>query len=253
MLCDKLTSQEARILALEGSKWVVERKLDGIRAVIEGGKLFDRRGKEITALFPEFIGLSTIQEVVDGEIIANTGEFNDISGRMHMKDKFQIGLCAKMNPATFVAFDIVRSGDLIARKYELHMKFFPIGVPKFDWMQLVVSFSSFEDGWDKVQEYGWEGVILKDRHSTYQQGVRSKDWLKVKNFEETIAEFTKLEIHPRGVRLETAAGRSVNVNGAQAKDVIAQFKLHGKVSGEIQFLPQRGSTAWRFPSWRGMV
>jgi uncharacterized protein YkuJ len=44
----------------------------------------------------------------------------------------------------------------------------------------------------------------------------------------------------------------VNVNGAQAEEVTRIFKEKGKVVGEVQYLPQSDSDAWRFPSWRGL-
>lgn len=252
MLCQAATIGQARVLFLSG-EWVVERKLDGVRAYIEGGRLFDRRGVDITRKFPEFVGLEKVAAVLDGEIVAQSGEFNDVSGRMHLRDALKIRLSAKGCPARFVAFDMV-SGEVWEKRWALLQRvYFHDGVPLWDWMRLVPSFVSLEEGWGKVLEGGWEGLVLKRRGSLYQEGKRSADWLKVKSWSEVVATFTKLDVHNKGCRLETVDGRSVNVNGAQAEEVIERFNRVGVVLGEVQFLVQSGSVAWRFPSWRGLV
>ena len=248
MLCSKISVDEGRILGL-GEKFVVERKLDGIRAYVEGGRLYDRRGKEITRQFPEFVGLSGIEGTFDGEIVAASGEFNDVSGRVHLRDKLIISLLAKKHPARFVIFDVVMSGTIEQRRSAMEKAAL---WDRFEWCHQVPSFCSFEEGWDKVQECGWEGLILKRKGSTYQEGVRSQEWKKCKAFSETTAVFTKLEVHNRGCHLETADGRSVNVNGAQAEEVKQRFKRDKQVICEVQYLPQKDSVAWRFPSFRGL-
>lgn len=253
MLCQPCTVEDAR-LQYDSTEWVVERKLDGVRAYIQGGRLYDRRGVDITKRFPEFSQIETIMDVLDGEIVAQSGEFSDVSGRMHLRDEFKVKILSKKSPAIFVAFDIVVPGVRVTNRIaQLSTGYFPRGIPRFDWMNEVPRFSDFEDGWDKVNAGGWEGLILKQRDSVYQEGKRSADWLKVKAFAEATAVFVKLENHPRGVRLETADGRSVNVNGAQADEVKERFKKNGKVKCEVQYLPQNNSDAWRFPSFRGLV
>ena len=75
----------------------------------------------------------------------------------------------------------------------------------------------------------------------------------MKNFKETTAVFTKCEDHPRGITIETADGRRVVVNGAQAASVKQLIEQNGSVTAEIQHLPQKDSNAWRFPSFRGVI
>lgn len=250
MLCDKITYEQALQLSHIGG-WIVEQKYDGLRAYIENGKLWDRRGKDITQQFPEFVGLSSIKELVDGEIIAQSGEFNDISGRVHLRDPFAIRVLAKKSPARFMAFDMVTKDKLDIRKSLL------AGLQnKYSWLEVSawedLTRHALEQRWQEVWDKGYEGLVIKHRESTYQEGVRSPIWLKLKSFCETTAVFTKLEVHPRGVRLETDDGKSVNVNGAQAKKVQEQFDKQGYVTCEVQFLPQNNSEAWRFPSFRAL-
>lgn len=256
MLCQPCPLEKARELLKEANGMIMEQKFDGVRGVINDGRLFDRRGKDITHLFPEFVGIEKVKEILDGEIIAKSGEFNDVSGRVHLKDKFTISLVSKKESAIFMAFDCIVDGSpLMDRKERLSKVVNGYAFPWLfasDWKD--ADKDRFEVAWQMVLQNFQEGIVLKRKASLYQFGKRSDDWLKVKGFQEVTAVFTKLEDHPKGCRLETADGRrSVNVNGFQAKEVKEIFLRDGKVTCEVQFLPQKDSDAWRFPSMRGLV
>ena len=253
MLCTPLSIDDAhKLVANEG--YIVEEKFDGVRAYIEDGKLFDRRGADITKRFPEFTGIERLNGF-DGELVVAKGQFSDVASRMHLRDKFQIGVLSKRSPVTFMAFDYFAESDepLSQRK-----KFLSREVAKAAerWLKdaefSVASPNNLEEMWDRIIEERKEGVVIKRLDSTYQFGKRSPEWVKMKAWTEATATFTKLAEHPKGVRLETADGRSVNVNGAQAQDVKKRFEKAGKVTCEVQFLPQKDSDAWRFPSFRGI-
>lgn len=247
MLCTKMLPEEAENLSDE---WVMENKFDGVRAVIRDGKLWCRRGNEITSRFPEFVGLEKLKQCYDGEIIAQSGEFNDISGRMHLRDKFQINLRSKKSPAIFMAFDLPDAqGDNEARREMLVKTKCP------QWMQIAEQFEmgDFKELWTNILENNLEGVVVKRKDARYVQGSRSNGWKKVKAFQETTATFTSYEVHPRGIKMMTADERTVNVNGEQAKGVKDAIDTKGFVKAEIQYLPQKDSDAWRFPSFRGVV
>ena len=252
MLCQKCTIEQAREL-VKTDVFVIQRKVDGVRAFIENGRLFDRRGKEITQQFPEFTGLSQIAQTIDGEIVAQSGDFNDISGRVHLRDKFRISLSSKKIPAIFMAFDMPEVNEQLQARLD-GLKLFA-EQRGFGWLHVLEWFEGerLDERWNTVQENAWEGLVMKRVSAKYQPGVRSNDWLKIKAFIETQAEFVKYEVHPKGVTIETVEGRRVVVNGAQSSDVVAEFKQNGKVIAEIQYLPQKDSDAWRFPSFRKLV
>lgn len=247
MLCTKMLPDDAKKLS---DDWVIENKFDGVRAVIRDGKLWCRRGNDITSRFPEFVGLEKMKQCYDGEVVAQSGEFNDVSGRMHLRDKFQIGLRSKMNPAIFMAFDLPDAqGDNEARREMLVKTKCPV------WMQIAEQFEivEFPVLWKDILANTQEGVVVKRKDAMYVQGSRSSGWRKVKAFLETTAVFVKYEVNPRGVTIETADGRRVVVNGGQAPAVKAAIDTSGSVKAEIQYLPQKDSDAWRFPSFRGVV
>lgn len=246
MLCQPATLEEAK-RRVAGGEWVVEEKYDGIRAYIEGGRLYDRRGQDITEKFPEFVGLSQITAVLDGEVLCD--EFSQVQSRMHTKAAFMRKVLATKHPAVFMAFDYVVPGQPLWARMERLMKFDGI----LPWLRVVQGGKDVDGRWKEVTDAGREGIVVKDMGSVYEEGKRSPSWLKVKAFVETTAVFVKLDEHPKGVRLETADGKSVNVNGAQAREVKERFRKDGKVECDVQYLPQKDSEAWRFPSFRGLV
>jgi ATP-dependent DNA ligase len=251
MLCRKLAYEHAKSKVHPGNFYVLEQKYDGVRAYIEDGKLYDRREQEITKKFPEFEGLEKLKGTFDGEIIAQNGQFNDVSGRMHMKDKFQISLIAKKNPAKLIVFDMpsVR-GNLEQRRDVLCSVVLPQWATVAE--QHEATEAKFEELWNKVIEDTAEGLVMKYTLGDYEFGKRSDNWYKIKAFVETIALFTKYEVTPRGLTIETPDGRRVVVNGEQAVAVQKAIDNNGEAACEIQFLPQLDSEAWRFPSFRGL-
>jgi ATP-dependent DNA ligase len=251
MLCEQCTEEQARTLC-QTKQFIIEQKVDGVRGVIKNGKLYDRRGADITARFPEFTNIEKLEGMYDGELITATNEFGDIAGRMHLRDKFLLSLSVKQNPARFVLFDILQSekdgATLAERKDCIRLRMEQGALPS--WMMVLPWSEEFDEMWSKVQQNGWEGVVIKHKDAYYELR-RSPNWRKVKAFQETEAVFTKYEVHPRGITIETPDGRRVVVNGAQAAEVKRKIDAGGAVC-EIQFMKSalQGSDAWRFPSFR---
>lgn len=248
MLCVEGTQRDVeRCEAEKMVRWWAERKFDGVRATIQNGKMYDRRGKEITSRFPEFVGLSAIKGFVDGEIVlAEGGSFSDVAGRMHLRDKAKQRLLARLHPCIFTwwwtGLSDVSNAD-------------------WDWAGMMGASPAWmrkaergcpKNMWERAEREGWEGIILKCA-SEYRQGYRSPAWMKVKRFVEKEHWFSKVEVTPRGVVLEDEGGRRVNVNGAEAKVLANIMKERGRVCVRVQYLPQKESDAWRFPSYRGIV
>lgn len=265
MLCKKLSHDKAqRMLEASPDEFIIEQKYDGVRASICNGRLYNRRGKDITHKFPEFIGIEHIKGEYDGEVIARTEEFNDTASRIHTKDKFKIKLLAKTKPAKFVCFDCVDPGKLqdnglrryLADQSLKHRRH--VMETELEWRSITPWFelapqlhgSKFDEAWQDIIDNEREGLIIKNTSSIYEFGRRSPSWYKVKAWEETIATFTTYEEHPKGITIETSDGRRVVVNGEQADDVRKEFTKHGSIEAEIQYLPQKDSNAWRFPSFR---
>ena len=239
--------------ARKGVGWWAEQKFDGVRATIQNGRIYDRRGKDITVRFPEFKDVEKIMGFMDGEIVSKSGDFSEVAGRMHLRDKAKRRLLARLSPCQFVywwyglpVWDDSRS---------------QYGAAMWDWAKALSAKPSWlsraEAGqplemWLKAEREGWEGIILKCR-VTYQSGVRSPGWIKVKRFVEVTHRFSKIEHTPTGVVLEDEVGHRVAVNGSEAKSCKSDMEKKGYVDAQVQYLPQKESGAWRFPSFRGRV
>jgi ATP-dependent DNA ligase len=250
MLCEASTLGDVRRL----TDVIVERKYDGVRAYIYNCRLYDRRNADITKKFPEFTGLGDFPKgtMFDGEILVGES-FANTAARVHLKDAFKVRLAMTTAPATFWCFDMVVDGceniPLMRRKEDVHGA---VAARGLSWFREVPALMSVDAAWVLVQEGAWEGIVVKDADAGY-EGRRSAAWKKIKAWTECVAEFVKYELHAKGVRIETADGRAVNINGSASQEVILRMRRGEKVRCYVQYLPQAGSDIWRFQSFRGCV
>ena len=185
---------------IPGKGWTYEPKYDGIRvlafATSESATLITRNGNDKAAQFPEIIAalrklVAKVKRplVLDGEIVAiNDGlpaRFQDLQNRMHVKEQAAIERYQSSSPTAFILFDMLMDGtDVVVgepwteRRALLEKR---VGRHVSDRIQIT---PSTPDKGDKVlaqaHKEGWEGIIAKKIGSTYQPGVRSRDWLKLK-------------------------------------------------------------------------
>jgi bifunctional non-homologous end joining protein LigD len=176
--------------------WSVEFKWDGVRALafIETGRLrlASRTGKDITATYPEVVGLGHAigrkQALLDGEIVAFSDgrpDFEALQPRMHVTSPAQAVRLAEQTPVTYLAFDVLQldGRPLTALPYaerrEILEEIMPNGgawlsPPRFagEDMEAVLSASVAN---------GLEGVVIKRLDSAYDPGARSGAWRKIKN------------------------------------------------------------------------
>ena len=190
---------------LDSPRFAYEPKYDGIRALVAvtagGGpgaaRIWSRLGNEKTAQFPEIAralalfarGLKA-DVLLDGEIVAldERGEpagFQRLQGRIHLTSDGDIGGRVVTQPVAFVAFDVLRDGDLdvralplTARRARLERIFGNTGTR-------VLRLSEFHAGdgralHELARARGWEGIVAKSLDAPYQSGRRSSAWRKIK-------------------------------------------------------------------------
>jgi bifunctional non-homologous end joining protein LigD len=190
---------------LESPRLAYEPKYDGIRATVAvragGGpgsvRIWSRLGNDKTAQFPEIVralamfarGLKA-DVLLDGEIVAldERGEpagFQRLQGRIHLTGDADIDGRVVTQPVAFVAFDVLRDGELdvrplplTARRARLERIFGNTGARS---LQL----SDFHAGdgrtlYQQALERGWEGVVAKTLDAPYHSGRRSGAWRKIK-------------------------------------------------------------------------
>lgn len=178
--------------------WAYEFKWDGVRAIVfvDGGRIraFSRNDKDFSPWFPELreIGefLGARSAILDGEIVAldkdGRPSFGQIAHRLHLTSKSTISRRAKETPATFFAFDVLylEGRKLITLPYDERRRM--LESLKFNGETFATPPSITDaKGADILaisRERGLEGVVAKRRDSPYRPGVRSGEWVKVKNF-----------------------------------------------------------------------
>lgn len=175
----------------DSDSWIYENKLDGVRCIafLDGKvKLQARSGLDITHKFPELVDINKQANkpcILDGEIACQN--FNAIQHRIHKEKPLDIKFAMKQYPATYYVFDILDIDGtntmplpLGERKEQLNKSFAygkyarPIAYYSGNGIAL----------FEKVKACGGEGIMAKNVYSTYIEGKRSNNWLKIKTFTE---------------------------------------------------------------------
>jgi bifunctional non-homologous end joining protein LigD len=185
---------------IPGKGWTFEPKYDGVRvlayATTTDVKLMTRNGKDKAEQFPELVvALKKLARqtkrslVLDGEIVAlidgNPARFQELQGRMHVKESQLIAWRSSSAPAALVLFDILMDGDepLIHEPWSVRRGRLIKRIGKKVSPQLRITESIEGNGkkmLEKARRQGWEGIIAKRIDSPYDPGVRSRNWLKLK-------------------------------------------------------------------------
>lgn len=185
----------------EGDEWLYEPKWDGFRAIVfKDGKdiqIISRDGRDLVRYFPELLPVLADalpnRVVVDGEVIiaGKDGlDFGALLQRIHPAES-RVKMLSEQTPASFVVFDVLALGSknlmdvpFEERRAELEKKLADgttLDAKKFDRVMLTPQTgdrSEAEIWFDAVEKLGLDGLIAKDRSSTYQPGKR--DMIKVK-------------------------------------------------------------------------
>lgn len=192
--------------------WKYEVKYDGFRAMLDwdsqGINLTSRNGKDLFPQFPEikkflldnknlFQPFLPLQ--LDGELVylENTykANFSAIQVRGRLKSEKKIKEQAAHSPCRLMVFDLLMlNGNPLyslayqKRKAELKNLFMALGFelnadPYSDQLiQHVTAYEDFQILWDKVVLYDGEGIIAKAINGLWEEGKRTLQWLKYKNW-----------------------------------------------------------------------
>jgi bifunctional non-homologous end joining protein LigD len=166
-----------------GPEWTYEPKLDGYRMIGEvaaGGAvtLTSRQGNDFTGRYPIVaqelpVAFGGEQVVMDGEIVgfnpAGQPDFN-VLRRKNPHVEFYVFDLLEVNGLSIINL------PLAERRHWLRELFAPpVAQPH---VRLVDCYDDRDLVLAAVASMGWEGVVVKRTDSTYQPGVRSRDWLK---------------------------------------------------------------------------
>ena len=246
--------------------WVFEIKWDGYRAISEIKKdeikFYSRNGIDFSERFPAiYQALKKIKHdvILDGEIVLlNEKDLPDFQKLQHYENHLNY-------PLIYYVFDILELEGKNTEKL-------PLTDRKKLVKQLLKSNTMIRycDHIDKdgiafletAKEQGLEGIIAKRKDSGYAEGVRTKEWLKIKNVQSTevvIAGYTE----PKGGRshfgslvLANKKGKSWEYRGhvgtGFSHELLAELKKKMKPleTSESPFkskVPLNGNVTWLKP------
>lgn len=179
--------------------WVAEEKFDGGRYLAAftrtGIRIVSRRGIDKTDRLPKLVaeleswwtrdkdGITT-GTILDGEVVAGT--FSETISLVNSLGSRGMDTATSYH---YMVFDILRHGrrwitdtEFRSRRLLLTRLF---GGVSGNIALLTPQFSSakLEQWLQKIWSQGGEGLILKHRGGVYQQGKRSRSWIKIKAVE----------------------------------------------------------------------
>lgn len=192
--------------------WLYEVKYDGFRAILNwdnnGITLTSRNDKPLLPQFPEIKEyLEPLDKFLqpflplrlDGELVvlenSYKANFSAIQVRGRTKAAKKIAEQAAKSPCRLMVFDILvlagrpqHSKTYQERKERLTELFrrldFPLIADPYNenLLQLVEAHNDFSKLWENVVLHDGEGIIAKQKNSLWEEGKRSLQWLKYKNW-----------------------------------------------------------------------
>lgn len=233
-------------------EYVAERKLDGVRALADEGRILTRSGRDVTHHFPEIDPPE--HHVLDGEIITTDFAFESALRRVQTEDRFKVDLLADQLPARLVAFDVleVNGGDVRDEPLTERKELLEASIPSDAGIVPVTVHDDARALWEQAQTEGWEGIILKDPTAPY-RGDRTDEWLKLKDWNEGTYPVVDTERTENGgfvVYLDVGDDepQRVVVNGQ-----LDQADVRDASEVEVQYLETTDDGRLRKPSFRGVA
>lgn len=151
--------------------WIASEKLDGIRCIWDGERLFTRNFRPINA--PAWFIEKLPKEPLDGELylgIDTLGEMAGIVRRKQPRDKDwqRVKYCVFDMPAEKLGF---------TKRME---KLASLGVENIVPFKTITSENHLDEMFQSIISKGGEGMMLREPHAEYRDG-RTDTLLKLKN------------------------------------------------------------------------
>jgi bifunctional non-homologous end joining protein LigD len=184
--------------AFDSKEWVFEVKWDGVRAILfknnNSIQIQSRNGNDISRLYPEIVNAAKLSlrgrnsTIIDGEIVVlnekGLPDFHTHQHRMHIQNPHEIMSLSVKNPSTYYVFDILynENENLEGLAYLERRQLLSSVLKTNDTIR--ISEYIDEKGTEILsssKELNLEGIVAKHKRSIYREGIRSRDWLKIKN------------------------------------------------------------------------
>ncbi len=172
-----------------------EPKWDGLRCIayIKKGEVdFQNRNlRLVTNSYPELRqiprNVAAKSAILDGEIVVlehGLPSFESLQHRFGVDGPARVNVLARKMPATYIAFDLLHLNGKDMVKEPLSIRRERLAKMVRDGPHILLSQYVRLKGksyFRKAIQIGLEGIIAKKSDSAYQVGVRSNNWLKIKN------------------------------------------------------------------------
>jgi len=248
MLCcsgnlGKFSTYKDLLIDLKRKGWTsffIQKKLDGFRAiiVIKNGKIqkiFSRNQVDLTenliSFFPEEITNTETNLILDGELYSENSfqELSQIIMRQYNREKILL------KNFKFTIFDILEYNNICLKKETIQKRLnilYKIQFKNEIFSKIQTTFleqidiAKIEDLLENAYS-DYEGLVLKKYNSTYDEGKRSVNWIKLKRNFET---------------LDVAITKAYKGEGAKSKFFAAfEMSVIDKVSRELKIIGHVGS------------
>ncbi|MBP1916627.1 bifunctional non-homologous end joining protein LigD [Lederbergia galactosidilyticus] len=193
-------------------KWLYEIKYDGFRGILEWKEnecfIWSRNGKNLLPQFPELEEyLKALQEQfhpwlplkMDGELVILENDykanFSQIQIRGRLKAKSKIKEAALQRSCRFLVFDLLEVAGqsntkipYVSRKEQLFSMLKQLDLPLSPTcgteklIQFIPNAEDFHLVTKKMYDYNSEGIVAKQDAGTWEEGKRSRQWVKIKNW-----------------------------------------------------------------------
>jgi bifunctional non-homologous end joining protein LigD len=177
----------------KGDQWVAQIKWDGVRILTyydgENVELFNRKKNERTFHFPELTTwnyFDATTAILDGEVIAmgkdGLPSFHEVMRRDGLRNLSKVPMVMESVPITYMVFDVLYfNGSWVhERPFEERMTLLKDHLLPHPHVQLVETQEDGEALFHTIQKFGMEGVVMKERNSSYVMDAKKPTWQKVK-------------------------------------------------------------------------
>lgn len=186
---------EVKKQPFDDENYIFELKLDGIRCIAYLDKdntyLRNKRNKELIDIYPELKNIHKQAKkrcILDGELVVLNADgspnFMLLQKRSLLSDPLKIEFESEKHKVHFVAYDILYLGseNLIDRPLIERKQLLAKNIKENDDL----SISRYIEGqgiklFNLTKKLKLEGIVAKEKNSTYEIGKRSKNWIKIKN------------------------------------------------------------------------
>lgn len=295
------TAGDSRTLR-DGPQWAFEMKWDGYRCLVHiadgRARLLSRNGNDFTPTFPDLVeplldAVLVDDAVLDGEIVTvnrdGRPDFGLLQTRGTITRPTEAARAASKTPAQLLLFDALAfdGHDLTGQTYDERRKLLAGLIDPNPVVHVPEAFEGdAKTAIATSRELGLEGIIAKERSSTYLPGRRSPAWVKYKNVktqevaiigwrEGSHGEMAALilGVPDSAGRLRYAGRVGTGFTDRQRRDIAATLRRQPKnrphatgvsadaargahwvrpdLVGEVVFLEWTKSGTLRHPSWRG--